>query len=564
MSFIAYQGDRLRRSLGFRTFLLLGALGSGLAAGAPHGERGEGAGGRGERGERGERFELVLPHTVQVPLGGLAEIDVTLRRQLVFDDAVTLTADATPGLIALPGAVEQSLDLGSIRVGAAAPLTVGSTFELRIEAQSAGIVRTAVTHATVVPWTGALDASFGGTGTFVAALSKYDRDGFEDVQVQPGGDVLAAGPTHTISGTFFLAAHVRADGSADPAWGGPGIGLQGSGAFQLRLHDRFKEEAAYAIRRQSNGTAVLAGYGHRGRDHVGLAGIRPDGTPDLAFGATGTKVLDHTGSAAALAMTLEPDDGMVVAGYHDTHAFVARLAPDGSPDPGFAQGVGHVDLDLAPGVASRARGVVLDGAGRILVAGEAGTAAFVARLSPESRTDDGFRATLGGLLPAPNGSDVAVAKRILLQPDGAILVGGYVRKGGTSFVAVWRLLPDGAPDPHFGTHGLSQIHVKDAPDPLAGLVLFPDGRIVLAVNTDVETPNAPAIGTANAKPFLVRLLPDGRPDPDFGEHGFVRVLLGRGDVLFSIDRAGAAVVLGLRLRVESTGAQHPAIARILL
>ena len=263
-------------------------------------------------------------------------------------------------------------------------------------------------------------------------------------------------------------------------------------------------------------------------------------------------------------MTLAPDDGIVVAGYHDRHALVARLAPDGAAEPGVAVG-GHADFDPAPGVASRALGVALDGAGGILAVGKAGTGAFIVRLSPDGREDPSFGLTSGRTLPAPDAPDVAVAERILLQPDGAILVGGHVRRCGASSVAVWRLLPDGAPDPRFGARGLAVVPVPGAPDPLAGFTLLPDGRILLAINTDTESAGAPGLGAAHARPYLVRLLPDGAPDPAFGERGFVPVLLGRGDVLFSIDRAGDdAVFLGLRLRGEANGAEHAAIARVLL
>src|SRR5262249_51985492 len=161
--------------------------------------------------------------------------------------------------------------------------------------------------------------------------------------------ILAAGQTHTISGTSFLAARVHGGGSPDPAWGGPGIGLQRSGAIQLHLPDPSKEGAAYAIRLQSSGNAGLAGFGPSDRHRARLPPVLPDGPPDP--GPAGTKLLALPGDAAALAMTLDSHDRMIVAGYHDTHTLVARLTPDGSLDPSFAQG-GYVDLDPVPGVAS--------------------------------------------------------------------------------------------------------------------------------------------------------------------------------------------------------------------
>jgi uncharacterized delta-60 repeat protein len=409
---------------------------------------------------------------------------------------------------------------------------------------------------TAIDRAGTLDPSFGVAGTFTLALSKYDRDGFQAVVAAPDGSIFAAGGEHTISGSFFLAAHVRADGSADPAWG------DGGGALRITLPDGSRSAVAFAIGRQSTGSVVLAGADRRRGEHAAVAAALPDGRPDPAFGATGSRVLALEGDAAALALAVGPDDGIVVAGHHGQRALVVRLAPDGEPDASFAQG-GHADLDPIPGAAAQAHGVALDAAGGILVAGEAGSQAFLVRLSADGREDPSFRAGGAGPLPAPDGADVAVAQRIALQPDGAILVGGYARGGGVSSVAVWRLLPDGAPDPRFGARGRVVVPVPGAVDPLAGFTVFADGRIVVAVDADTEARGAPARETVNATPLLLRLLPDGAVDPRFGAGGFVPVGLGRGDVLLSIDRLGdSAVVLGLRLRQEANGAAHAAIARV--
>jgi len=411
-------------------------------------------------------------------------------------------------------------------------------------------------RAAVTGRAGTLDPSFGVGGIFSLALSKYDRDGFPDVLALSDGSVFAAGATHTIGGAFFLAAHVRADGSADPAWGG------GEGAIRIALPDGARNAAALAVGRLSTGNVVLAGVDRRRGEHLAVAGALPDGRPDPTFGAGGARVLDLEGDAAASALAVAPNDGIVVAGRHGEHALVARLGPGGEPDPSFGRG-GYADLDPVPGVAARAHGVALDGAGRILAAGEAGARAFVIRLSAGGRGDPSFRPGGEGALPAPDGADAAVAQRIALQPDGAILVSGYVRRCGASAVVMWRLLPDGAPDPAFGAGGWVAVPALGASDAPAGFTLFPDGGIVVAVDADAEAPVGSARETVNARPSLVRLLPDGALDARFGARGVVRLALDRGDVLLSIDRLGdAAVVLGLRLRQETNGAAHAAIARV--
>jgi len=67
----------------------------------------------------------------------------------------------------------------------------------------------------------------------------------------------------------------------------------------------------------------------------------------------------------------------------------------------------------------------------------------------------------------------------------------------------------------------------------------------------------------HGKPFLLRLLPDGTPDPAFGPGGFVRVPLGEGDFVQSIDHTGdGKLVLGLRLRPDARGGEHAALARL--
>jgi uncharacterized delta-60 repeat protein len=106
-----------------------------------------------------------------------------------------------------------------------------------------------------------------------------------------------------------------------------------------------------------------------------------------------------------------------------------------------------------------------------------------------------------------NGDVTAVA----VQPDGKILVGGYLSglSGGTEF-AVARYLPDGALDPSFGNGGLVTTCVcssfGNGPESVGAIVVLPDGKIV-------------AIGDGDRWIELVRYNPNGSLDTSFGTGG---------------------------------------------
>lgn len=405
--------------------------------------------------ERTRDFEIRVPSAVSVPLGGLAEIDVTLQGEDQFEKLdLTVDVSSEPGLVAVPGTIPRYMTLGTIRVGARAPLALGATVALRVTARSrsGAIVRTAASTATVVDRTGSLDPSFGGTGTFVASGTKYTRDGFSDIQVEPDGSVLATGVHSTMAGTLLRAVHVGADGRGDPAFAPSDVAWSGGGgAVIIRLPDHSKHGTGLAIRRQSTGRIILAGVDRRRSDRIVLAGILPNGVLDSTFGESGLRRLaPDGGDAAALALAVAPDDALVVGGYRGRRPLIARLTPDGAPDPTFGD---------------------------------------------------------GGYAVLPFDDAASEVRSVTLAPDGKIVVGGSVRRGDSRFVAVWRFLENGGRDEHFGTDwttpGLAMLPVSGEESPMGGLTLLPDGRIVVAVNTDTGWPV-----DERAKPYLLRLSED--------------------------------------------------------
>ncbi len=153
-----------------------------------------------------------------------------------------------------------------------------------------------------------------------------------------------------------------------------------------------------------------------------------------------------------------------------------------------------------------------------------------------------------------------VTTTMAVQPDGAVVVGGFVREdvslGRRGAAVVLRLTPDGALDPTFGTGGVASV---EAGPQVSALAIQGDGSVVLAgagsyqglftrLNADgtldlsfsgdgtasVTLGNTPAVtdlavqqdGRIVAAAYqgystrtsgsAVRLLPDGTPDPSFG------------------------------------------------
>lgn len=122
-------------------------------------------------------------------------------------------------------------------------------------------------------------------------------------------------------------------------------------------------------------------------------------------------------------------------------------------------------------------------------------------------SEDGiFTADLGG-----NGFDIMYGS--MLQADHKILMAGI----SSGDFAIMRLLPDGSPDPQFGNDGLALVDYAGKTDRSHAVLVQPDGRIVVAGETQINNQSDFAI---------LRLLPNGTPDSTFGNNGWAVTDLG--------------------------------------
>jgi uncharacterized delta-60 repeat protein len=134
------------------------------------------------------------------------------------------------------------------------------------------------------------------------------------------------------------------------------------------------------------------------------------------------------------------------------------------------------------------------------------------------------------------------AEDVALQPDGKVVAAGELQDGGSAwYFGVFRYDADGSLDTSFGRGGWTAVDLGSFEHPRA-VAVQPDGRIVVAGETDCDTARCFA---------AMRFNPDGGVDTSFGAGGVVRHefylnAAWANDV--AIDRRGRIVLAGSRLR----------------
>jgi uncharacterized delta-60 repeat protein len=227
------------------------------------------------------------------------------------------------------------------------------------------------------------------------------------------------------------------------------------------------------------------------------------------------------GGAADVAV--QSDGRLVVAGGatldSSSSAFaLARYATDGTLDPSF--GTGGLITTTFPGYqAASANRLVVQPDGRIVVAGSVGNTGSVvyalARYNSDGTLDTSFgtagRITLSRGWPGPSG--------LAVEPDGRILVAGSTTPGYASQFALVRYNSDGTLDSSFGTGGIVTTSFPGFRSALAYcMTLQPDGSIVVAGGV------APP-GSA-ARFAVARYTSDGHLDSSFGTGGLATASFG--------------------------------------
>ncbi len=369
------------------------------------------------------------------------------------------------------------------------------------------------------------------------------------------------------------AASLAATGSAvaapadlDPSFGQGGVAEIDFGSVGSSHIDSIGN----ALVLQPDGKTIAVGF-----DEVGMGGgnahlfaerLTSGGAPDPTWGSGGRAEIDP-GSGQddfGTAAVLQPDGKLVVAGsnYHTTaKMLVGRFLPNGTLDPSFGLGTGVATTTFMTNTAQAGYATALRSNGDILVAGTstpngAASKAAIAAFTPSGLLDTTFAQSgedidapgtfnavvsddpyfLGfgeddATTPAPSmlvdagalsssgassvdgtflfGGAPTIAYGAALQPDHKVVVVGSAGAVGARSFAVLRVDEGGSPDPSFGSNGKVDVQVPGDATAQA-VAVAPDGKIVIVGTTDQGS---------TARIAIVRLLPDGSPDPSFGTSG---------------------------------------------
>lgn len=343
--------------------------------------------------------------------------------------------------------------------------------------------------------------SDGAVTTFVDGRTEGDA-----LAVQDDGKIVVGGTAgHYWDGIVMVRYHPN--GNLDSTFGTHGI--------ETTRYFLGKPAGARSVTVLPDGKIVTAGHVEHPASGYDFALLRylSNGKLDRSFGTNGVTITDFSRMGdIAYCLAVQPDGKLLLAGRTEApergqyYGALARYRADGSLDPDFGDGgkAFVASIDIAHGLA------VQPADGKILLTGPSGNQLALVRLMPNGLELDPEFGDKGKVaIPSPTG-DPASETRLVLLPDGRIVMAGYFTKHNHYTSVVARYTPEGRPDPTFGDGGRCTIDIPDL-SRLSALAVQPDGGVVVAGVQYLGTPNF----------TLARYTHEGRLDSEFGTAGRV-------------------------------------------
>ncbi len=333
-----------------------------------------------------------------------------------------------------------------------------------------------------------LDPTFGVGGKATVSFPDTSTSYFSGalrVFVQPTGRIVVGGYYSNAQRVGAALVGLGPNGLVDTSFGAGGTVFD----WRSDANTSFTDALMYAdgtILRGSQVTSIPIGA-----RSVRAVRLNPNGVVDDAFGSN-VSVGSNTGftTARPLQVSVRSDGKVLVliTDGEERQYFLYRLNPDGTRDSTYgANGVNGITFNKVdfPFQAEIVQMLALNDGKVLIVGNEAPVTSngsshfFVSRMTESGGRDKTFGHA--GFLRVPLGPGLVGGLRsAILQPDGKLLVSGYV---WDSDVDAWmmRFTANGRPDPTFGNGGV--VRTDFAPggtDLAASVALSPDGKIRIA------------------------------------------------------------------------------------
>ena len=284
--------------------------------------------------------------------------------------------------------------------------------------------------------------------------------------------VIGEGPDTAVSGddSDFKLVRLNTDGTLDTTFSGDGKAYVN---FDLGGTNNDRALAGVQL---ANGKLIVVGSAEvtgQGTDFA-IAKLNVDGSRDTSFGSAGRVTLRFDLSATFLdeiasSVAIDAAGNILVAGIarkssaNDADFAIARLTPNGALDPNFG-GDGRVTVafDIGGNLDDEALELIVAPDGSIFVTGVATDNGYdfaAVKLFPDGTLDPSFGT--GGKVTVPfdlGGSNNDISYGSALQPDGKLVIAGYVQVSATDYdIALVRLNANGSLDSTFGFAGKRTI-----------------------------------------------------------------------------------------------------------
>lgn len=326
---------------------------------------------------------------------------------------------------------------------------------------------------------GSLDTSFGNAGIVSDSLGRFYPG---SMVIQPDGKLVIGGSLSQsgLNQDEFMLVRYNSNGIIDSTFGTNGITHTDYGNL---------DNAGGCVLLQPDGKILLGGATIPLGQVILFALLRynTDGSIDSSFAVNGiaTNSFDSLYLQRPGFMVLRPDGKIVQVGYgaHNNGSLdvlLIRYNSDGSLDSTFDND-GKL-LMVTDSVSEAGVAIALQNDGKMVVGGGIYlTGPFfdlmLMRLNSDGSIDSSFNSV--GFLNVPFNMD-AFGRSMVIQPDGKIILAGFLDNGNDFDFTMTRANSDGSIDSTFDGDGIIPVIVAGTESAVINVGLQQDGKILLA------------------------------------------------------------------------------------